>query len=51
VVALTSIYPSHTTFVKHFIAVTQINDSATVTQNYVGGYFNTTSAIDAVQFK
>ena len=44
--------PSSTTFVKHFIAQTQMN-SAT---NYsvggnTAGYFNTTSAITAIQFK
>ena len=43
--------PSSTTFVKHFIAQTQMN-SAT---NYsvggnTAGYFNTTSAITAIQF-
>ena len=44
--------PSSTTFVKHFIA-----NAVTNTQNdgaincYAAGYFNTTSAIDAVQFK
>ena len=43
--------PSDTTFVKHFLSVTQINDSANSQNTYVGGYFNTTSAIDAVQFK
>jgi hypothetical protein len=43
--------PSDTTFVKHFLSVTQINDSANSQNTYVGGYFNTTSAIDAVSFK
>ena len=43
--------PSDTTFVKHFLSVTQINDSAYSQNTYVGGYFNTTSAIDAVSFK
>ena len=43
--------PSDTTFVKHFISVTNINDSAYSQNTYVGGYFNTTSAIDAVSFK
>ena len=44
--------PSSTTFVKHFIA-----NSVTNTQNdgaincFGTGYFNTTSAIDAIQFK
>jgi len=44
--------PSSTTFVKHYIArvnnSNQINFSA---DNYTAGYGNTTSAIDAVQFK
>jgi len=43
--------PSNTTFVKHFLSVTQINDNAYSQNTYVGGYFNTTSAIDAVSFK
>jgi hypothetical protein len=43
--------PSDTTFVKHFLSVTQINDSANSQNTYVGGYFNTTSAINAVDFK
>ena len=43
--------PSDTTFVKHFLCRTQqmqVDDSM---ENYSAGYFNTTSAIDAVQFK
>ena len=44
--------PSSTTFVKHFIAVTQYSHSSDYTANpYTSGYFNTTSAIDAIQFK
>ena len=44
--------PSSTTFVKHFIGITSNNHY----NNYEldtgsGGYFNTTSAIDAIQFK
>ena len=44
--------PSSTTYVKHFIASTSdyyYNDYNT--NNFVAGYFNTTSAINAVQFK
>ena len=46
--------PSNTTFVKHFF--TNFNfmsyHSPAYTQNYrCAGYFNTTSAIDAIQFK
>jgi len=46
--------PSSTTFVKHFMATTQyvLNSSTNYTINsYIGGYFNTTSAIDEIQFK
>ena len=43
--------PSSTTFVKHFIAVTNIMQDNTLTQNaYIAGYCNTTSAVDAIQF-
>ena len=44
--------PSSTTFAKHFISRTsayQPSDRALDT--YVAGYFNTTSAIDEIQFK
>jgi len=44
--------PSSTTYVKHFIAVTnetQYNDYNV--NNYMAGYMNTTSAVNAVQFK
>ena len=41
--------PSSTTFVKHFISRT--SQAATGAKDgYVAGYFNTTSAIDAIQF-
>ena len=44
--------PSNTTFVKHFIATTNMVVSGPQTSNnFVAGYFNTTSAIDAIQFK
>ena len=43
--------PSSTTFVKHWFART-INDPSSYAQDeYTAGYFNTTSSIDAVQFK
>ena len=43
--------PSSTTFVKHFISkVTYTGGSDVSYTLYVGGYGNTTSAIDAVQF-
>ena len=43
--------PSNTTFVKHFIAQfnSYVNDSS-IQHLLIGGYANTTSAIDAVQF-
>ena len=44
--------PSSTTFVTHFMATTnEMNDSPGSYQNFVAGYFNTTSAIDEIQFK
>jgi len=44
--------PSSTTFVKHFMGTTNFNHSADYTvQCFIAGYFNTTSAIDAMQFK
>jgi hypothetical protein len=48
--------PSSTTFVKHYIATaTHMADNAAgdghTWTNYTAGYFNTTSAIDAIQFK
>ena len=46
--------PSSTVFVKHFIARSNnVYDDGTVysMDNYVAGYANTTSAVDAIQFK
>ena len=44
--------PSDTTFVKHFISqVHAIGNSVQSANNFCGGYFNTTSAVDAIQFK
>ena len=43
--------PSSTTFVKHFVARTNIyHDSDYTFDNYVAGYCNVTAAIDGVQF-
>ena len=43
--------PSSTTFVKHFISVTNAIASADYSTNgYIAGYGNTTSAVDAIQF-
>jgi len=44
--------PSSTTFVKHFISrSSNYHQADYAMDNYIGGYFNTTSAVDAVQFK
>ena len=46
--------PSSTTFVKHFVSrISDIQNSSPnwSGDNFIGGYFNTTSAIDAIQFK
>ena len=48
--------PSSTTFIKHFIAETQYRRSYSSQSHasaidYVGGYGNTTSAVDAVKFQ
>jgi len=44
--------PSNTTFVKHFILTGSFNDSINRAQRpYGAGYFNTTSAINAIDFK
>ncbi len=45
--------PSSTTFVKHFISNFNrvFGDSAIQANDYMAGYGNTTSAVDAVQFK
>jgi len=43
--------PSSTTFVKHFISTNNEYHSGDLTlQNFTAGYFNTTSAINAIQF-
>ena len=46
--------PSSTTFVKHFISTTSFNHipaDAREMNSYIAGYGNTTSAVDAMQFK
>ena len=44
--------PSDTTFVKHFSASSQGNIDSNYSNNgFVAGYFNTTSAIDAIRFQ
>ena len=44
--------PSSTTFVKHFITCGNLNTASNESENdFMAGYFNTTSAIDEIQFK
>jgi len=44
--------PSNTTFVKHFIAKTASTSAGDFAlSNFIAGYFNTTAAITAIQFK
>ncbi len=44
--------PSSTTYVKHFLAsVNTSTDDDKSRNSFVSGYFNTTSAVDAIQFK
>ena len=44
--------PSNTTYVKHFYATSVYNSAANAAQHsFTAGYFNTTSAIDAISFK
>ena len=44
--------PSNTTFVKHYIANTSSSSNGDYSRNqFIGGYFNTTSAINALRFE
>ena len=44
--------PSSTTYVKHFLASLNTSTDDNKSRNsFVTGYFNTTSAVDAIQFK
>ena len=44
--------PSSTTFVKHFIGRTQFTEADKGSfEHHIAGYFNTTSAIDEIQFR
>ena len=44
--------PSSTTYVKHFICTTATTDTDPASENeYVAGYFNTTSALTNIRFK
>jgi hypothetical protein len=49
---LTLFNPSSTTYVKHFIARTNYYNFANYSiESYIAGYGNTTSAVNAIQFK
>ena len=49
---LTLYSPSSTTFVKHFIArASNYRSTDFIEDSFCAGYFNTTSAINAIQFK
>jgi hypothetical protein len=54
-IAIMSLFaPSSTTYVKHYIATTQHSTSNTppyAHNDFFAGYFNTTSAINAIDFK
>ena len=43
--------PSSTTFVKHYLSRTAVLNGDYICDSFSGGYFNTTSAIDEIQFK
>ena len=44
--------PSSTTFTKHFLSrIAGVTSADSAQDDYRAGYFNTTSAIDAIQFK
>ena len=43
--------PSSTTFVKHFFGTSNSSITGYSTNGFFAGYFNTTSAIDEIQFK
>ena len=50
--SLTLFNPSSTTYVKHFIGTINHYEGANYSQNiFHAGYFNTTSAVNAIQFK
>lgn len=49
---LTIFNPSSTTYVKHFIAISNVFDNGNYSINEnIAGYGNTTSAVNAIQFK
>ena len=49
---LTLFNPASTTYVKHFIATTNFQNAADVCEGfYIAGYGNTTSAVNAINFR
>jgi hypothetical protein len=49
---LTLFNPSSTTYVKHFISTAQVSNNTDLSLvGYIAGYGNTTSAVNAIQFK
>ena len=49
---MTIFNPSSTTYVKHFIAnIANYQSSNFILNEYTAGYGNTTSAVNAIQFK
>lgn len=49
--SLTIFNPASTTYIKHFIATTNNIKVTFAINSYIAGYANTTSAVNAVQFK
>jgi hypothetical protein len=50
--SMTIFNPSSTTYVKHFIAnIANYQSSNFILNEYTAGYGNTTSAVNAIQFK
>ena len=43
--------PSNSTYVKHFYGTSVNKGGSTIVNSYFGGYVNSTSDVDAVQFK
>jgi hypothetical protein len=43
--------PSSTTFVKHFMSRVQVDNNYYAQDEYMAGYGNTTSAVDAIRFQ
>jgi hypothetical protein len=48
---MTLFNPSSTVFTKHFMSRVQVDNNYYAQDEYMAGYGNTTSAVDAIQFK